>query len=496
MQEQITNSTQPTTFRKKCLELLTDITPSKGIKFEQLVVSVLPRIEVLEVEDAWRWTDVPSEVKSNLFPHDDGQDTGIDVLARRFDSSYVALQLKCYQANRVLKQSDISSFLAKTGGHSRIARRMIVATCRFSRNISKGYADCTLIHAQSDPDWANVPISADASVHKPKELDTLQRRALRNVVRGLAVHDRGQLIMACGTGKTLVSQRVAESIVPNGGTVLYATPSIGLTAQSRREWIANSKTAIRTVVVCSDVTAGRGGPQTGRLDEIEAPVSTDPRAIAKAVNRARLSLPNGQGIVSIFSTYQSMDRIVEAQRLTDSPLPEFDLAVADEAHRTTGGRSKNKTEGKTIDGTGVFQLIHDKVAVRKRLYQTATPRIYSRRTTRKTINEIVQWEQSDVEVIDMSDERFYGPELERISFSEALAVENEDERRLCDYRVMIATVSDDYGAPVAETAQAVKNTSMSIRLASLSLALHGMKAKFGGGGGRPTFPAASRFATR
>ena len=439
-------------------------------------MSVLPRVEVLEIEGAWRWTKVPADVKSELFPHDDGQDTGIDILARRFDGSYIALQLKCYKPEHVLKQSDLSSFLAKTGGHLGIARRMIVATCGFSRNVSKGYADCTLIHAQSDPDWANIPISAASSVHKPKELDRLQRRALENVVSGLAVHDRGQLIMACGTGKTLVSQRVAESIVPHGGTVLYSTPSIGLTAQSRREWIANSKVPIRTVVVCSDVTAGKGGPQTGRVDEIEAPVSTDPRAIAKAVERARLSLPDGKGIVSVFSTYQSMDRIVEAQRLAGAPLPAFDLAVADEAHRTTGGRSKTKTGSKTFDGTGVFQLIHDSVAADKRLYQTATPRIYSRRTTRKTIDEIVQWEKSETEVIDMSDERFYGPELERISFSEALAVENHEEKRLCDYRVIIATILDNEPVPATKMAKVVQNTAMSIRLASLSLALHGMKA--------------------
>ena len=144
--------------------------------------------------------------------------------------------------------------------------------------------------------------------------------------------------MACGTGKTLVSLRVAEKVAPPGGIVIYATPSIALTGQSRRSWLQNAKRPMYTMVVCSDEDEGAGGSTsnfTGFVSEIEAPVSTDPKVIAEKVKELSRSLNAVKnGMVAIFATYQSLHRVCTAQE--QHGLPQVDFVVADEAHRTAG----------------------------------------------------------------------------------------------------------------------------------------------------------------
>ena len=155
-----------------------------------------------------------------------------------------------------------------------------------------------------------------------------QAEAIEDAVEGLTNHERGRLIMACGTGKTFTSLRIAEQVVADGQRILFAAPTIALVSQARREWLRQTTRKLRCIVVCSDPTAGgRNENEDIRVSELECPVSTDPSEIARSLR--------GDGPTRVvFCTYHSLRRVTDAQ--ADHGAPEFDLAIADEAHRTTG----------------------------------------------------------------------------------------------------------------------------------------------------------------
>ena len=454
-------SSRPTnTFGEACALLLRDPSPAKGREFEALLVRILPTIPETEIRRAWTWPDVPAQLRSRLFPQMPRTDTGIDIVAERQDNGIIAIQAKCYKSTARLTLSNVATFLASTSRKD-IAQRWVVTTGKWSRNLANSATECAFIHAPSQ--WGDIPLRRPGEAIAPHELDTLQTQAWRDCVEGLTDHDRGQLVMACGTGKTLVSQRVAEELVPPCGVVVYATPSIGLTAQSRKGWLRNAKRPIRTVVVCSDPQAGSGTAGTGRVSEIEAPVTTDPEQIALAVHRALQAVRHNNGFVALFTTYQSMDKVCKSQEISPDPTPTVDLVIADEAHRTAG----------TIKGKDakVFQLVHRALKANKRLYQTATPRIYSQRSVNKIRQSITVESHTKIEVVDMSDSRTYGPELHRLSFTSALDAP-EPERRLCDYKVIVLLV-DAHDAPESAGTDPIENTAFYTRIAALALAMEG-----------------------
>ena len=419
----------------------------KGREFEVLLAQWLPRIPETELEEVWRWSDAPSALRERISPRTKRADTGIDLVAKRRDGGLVAIQAKCYGPDQKVEASELGTS-ALTTGNAALAGKWLVTTGGWTRNLERSASDWTLIHAPTH--WSHVVLQ---DKRPRKSLDAQQREAFDAAVKGLEAHDRGTLVMACGTGKTLTSQRVAERLVPNGGLVLYATPSIGLTAQSRREWLREAGRPLHTVVVCSDIGAG-----TGWSNEVEAPVTTDPETIARAVKKAGQAA-GSEGLVAVFSTYQSMEKLCLAQE--EHGLPGIDLMIADEAHRTTGVVKD--------DDPKAFQMAHHRLRARKRLYQTATPRIFSRRSQKKIIDGIATETESRVDIHDMDDVSTYGPELHRLTFSEALQAP-EEERRLSDYRVVVFFVSDMAGGAEAAGRQAVeklKDTSLAERIAGL-----------------------------
>lgn len=221
-----------------------------------------------------------------------------------------------------------------------------------------------------------------------------------------------------------MSQRVTEQLTPElskNPLILYATPSISLTAQSRREWLRNTKTGLQTLVICSDSDAGNNEGEIG-IEEIEAPVTTDPQTIALRLAHM-LESANGK-MTGIFCTYQSIDKMIAAQNLNEKL--QVHIAIADEAHNTTGIMD---------DETRNFQKIHHELDAVKRLYQTATPKVYST-TTLATINRTTQnrIRRSSARVVDMSDQNIYGPEMHKTSFKQAI---KKNSPRLCDYRIVM-----------------------------------------------------------
>ncbi|MDE0457731.1 MAG: DEAD/DEAH box helicase family protein [Chromatiales bacterium] len=433
----------------------------KGRWFEQLFMRVALQEPEFEIDGIWRWPDWPErEALTGL----DGRDIGIDLVARRTSGEWVAVQCKCYDERHVLGKGGIDKFLG--GSQQPVFRlRWIVATCRWGPNAERAIRNAHPEVKQIDfRQHLDVQVEEQDAGRPVQEPWPLQAEAIEDAVTGLASHDRGRLVMACGTGKTFTSLRIAERVVEDGQRILFAAPTIALVSQARREWLRQTTRRLECIVVCSDPTAGgRNENEDIRISELECPVTTDPAEIAR-------SLEGDGGTRVVFCTYHSLGRVTEAQALHGAPA--FDLAIADEAHRTTGavldGRASNRA--RKVD----FQEFHDDARLRsaRRLYMTATPRLYTERSRARLA-------ERGVEVVDMGDYGVYGPELHRLAFAKAV-----EHRMLSDYRVIVLGVSQGSVTPglrrrledldtSAERGQAPTTNDMT-RVLGVSLAVNGV----------------------
>ena len=278
---------------------------------------------------------------------------------------------------------------------------------------------------KSPIDWARYATSAEIARREPKTPRDHQAEAIEKAVRGLAERGaRGKLIMACGSGKTFTSLRIAEEIAGKGGRVLYLVPSLALMSQTVREWAADTRFSLRAYAACSDAQVGRRRRRSDdRIDmdalDLAFPATTDP---AKLACEAASDAP--EQLTVIFATYHSIDVIGRAQR--ERGLPAFDLAVCDEAHRTAGARIEGEEDSH-------FVQIHDQKHVRadRRLYMTATPKVYAA-SARNRAGEV------NAALCSMEDEALYGPVLYEIGFGSAV-----EQGLLADYKVIVLTVPED-----------------------------------------------------
>ena len=390
----------------------------KGRWFEQLFMHITRQQPEFEVDRIWRWPDWPDrESLTGL----DGRDIGIDLVAQRTSGEWVAIQCKCYEDKHTLGKGEIDKFLGGSQ-HPVFRLRWIVATCRWGTNAERAIQNAHPQVTQVDfREYLNVQVEEVDARRPVQEPWPLQVEAIEDAVAGLENHDRGRLIMACGTGKTFTALRIAEEVVKNGQRILFAAPTIALVSQARREWLRQTTRKLECIVVCSDPTAGgRNENEDIRISELECPVSTDPAEIARSL------VEDGPTRV-VFCTYHSLGRITEAQAYHNAPL--FELAIADEAHRTTGTLlgERRSNSARKVD----FQEFHDdaRLHARRRLYMTATPRIYTQRSKSKLA-------EKGFEVVDMGDYGVYGPEFHRLPFAKAVK-----HGMLSDYRVIVLGVS-------------------------------------------------------
>lgn len=223
--------------------------------------------------------------------------------------------------------------------------------------------------------------------------------------------------MACGTGKTFTALRIAEEIAGIEGRVLYLVPSIGLLSQAMREWSDQRGIEHSYIGICSDKRAG-DTTEDASIQELKIPVTTDPLSITQSL----LKTDTGKMTV-VFCTYQSLPQIQKAQ---EADAPQFDIILCDEAHRTTG-------IDKPGDKTSPFVLVHDvdRIRANKRLYMTATPKLYTETARTKAA-------EYNVDVFSMDDEEKYGPQFHRLPFSKAV-----EEGQLSDYKVAIFGISEN-----------------------------------------------------
>ena len=407
-------------------------TAERGTRFEQLMAAWFRLDPTLssEYDEVQAWPDW----SHNEHTHD----SGIDLVARNAQTGrWTAIQCKFYDPRYSLQKADIDSFFTASGGAwDSIAfdNRIIISTTdRWSSHAERALENQTVPVqrigladiAESPIDWMrhdDVEVRFEPRKAVRHSLRPHQKEAIARIQEGFRTHDRGKWISACGTGKTFTSLKLAEQrCAENGGrlTVLFLAPSISLVSQTLREWMAQSQTLIRPFVVCSDTKASKQAEDIA-VHDIPLPTTDAGRLAAQMSGIGR----RGRQMVVVFSTYQSIDVVARAQR---SSGERFDLILCDEAHRTTGV---------TLPGAGdesAFVKVHDDsyLPADKRLYMTATPRIYGEEAKRKA-------EDRSALIASMDDETIFGPELHRLGFGEAV-----ERDLLADYKVMILCVAND-----------------------------------------------------
>lgn len=398
---------------------------AKGRRFERFCKAFfeIDPYWVTQFAEVWLWDDWPGRAGR--------ADTGIDLVARRSGTDeLVAIQCKFYSPDAVLSWGHVSTFAGMLASPE-FGSGMLVSTAgRISVHVTSNldaHDKPTTIWGvdefdQSRVDWSQFSIDAPSQLQlrDPKSLRPHQDKAITDVLTGFDVHDRGQMIMACGTGKTFTSLRLAETMVGAGRTVLFLVPSINLLSQSVLAWAEDATVPLATFAVCSDVQAGRRKTDEDMsANDLAFPASTDVDSLLAAIE----TRSSDDKMTVIFSTYQSIDVITKAQ---EYGLGEFDLVICDEAHRTTGAF-------KDEDDQSAFTKIHDDalVAAAKRLYMTATPRVYGDQTKAKAA-------QHDVLVASMDDEDTFGPEFHNLPFGAAVA-----QNLLTDYKVIVLAVNED-----------------------------------------------------
>ncbi len=401
----------------------------KGTYFEELICTYL-RNEA-KYRDLYDkvWTYAHWAKEQGL----DGRDTGIDLVARtQGTGEYHAIQCKLYATNYRVQKRDIDSFFTASG-KAPFSHRIIVATTNnwseHAENALQGQIQTiNKIDLQeledSQIDWAKYQPNQTVALKAKKTLRDHQLTALNAVAAGLKTAERGKLIMACGTGKTFTSLKIAERLAGKGKRVLFLVPSLSLLSQTLTEWTQESETPLHSFAVCSDSDVGKKRKVEDDAvqvftHELRYPATTKADRLAAEMPKRH----DAEHMSVVFSTYHSIDVISRAQH--DHGLDAFDLVICDEAHRTTGA-----TFGEDDEST--FVRIHDANYIRaaKRLYMTATPRIYGD-------NAKIRAESGEVTLCSMDDEALYGKELFVINFSEAV-----QRGLLTDYKVLVLTVEE------------------------------------------------------
>ncbi|MEZ2190091.1 DEAD/DEAH box helicase [Corynebacterium sp. CCM 9204] len=422
-----------------------DSNAARGLEFEKLMVRYfqLHPMYSQEYDEVLRWNDWKYKDPS-------AGDTGIDLVAHRAeDDSWTAIQCKFYEPTTTLQKSHLDSFytasgrtfVTDTGERKSFSNRIIVSTTdRWGKNAEASLEGQTIpVQRIGLAEIADAPINweiaypdsdyaIEFSLTKRKRFRARkhQKEAIDAVFAGFRDHDRGKLIMACGTGKTFTALKLSEQLATKLGgqaKILFCVPSISLLSQTLKEWTSHSEHDLRAYAVCSDKKVSKDAEDIATY-ELEVPVTTDGVELAAKMRHRR----RAKGLTVVFTTYQSLQAIHEAQN-TDNGTDPFDLIICDEAHRTTGI---------TLAGEDAshFVRIHDNSYIRgtKRLYMTATPRLFGEDIKNKA-------EEHSAELCSMDDEDTYGPEFHRLSFGAAV-----EKGLLTDYKVLVLGINDQIAA--------------------------------------------------
>ena len=403
----------------------------KGTYFEELIVAYLRNEATYRdlYSDVWTYADWAAELGK------DGRDIGIDLVAKTTDTNeFHAIQCKFFAEDHCVTRSDLDSFFTSSGKKPFTQRVIVSTTDNWNEHAKDALQDqnppCITINLYdleaSQIDWAAYRPQKPIPIKGAKSLRDHQVLALKAVSEGFLVEERGKLIMACGTGKTFTSLKIAEKQAGLGKQVLFLVPSLALLSQTLTEWTQESGTPMHSFAVCSDSDVGKKRRKNDDvvqtyIHELRYPATTDAKNLAKAMATRH----DSEHMTVVFSTYHSIDVIHQAQHKFG--LPAFDLIVCDEAHRTTGQTFEDEDESN-------FIRIHDADYVRgsKRLYMTATPRIYGALARGAA-------EQNNIALCSMDDASLFGKELFVLTFNEAVK-----RGLLVDYKVVVLAMDEKH----------------------------------------------------
>jgi len=426
----------------------------KGERFERLMKAYLltdPKY-AYKFKKVWLWAEFPG--KKDL----GGTDTGIDLVALTNEGDYWAVQCKCHQESSVIDKPAVDSFLSTSSRHFKgedlktysFAHRLWISTTNkwginaqdAIKNQNPPVSRINLYDLIDAPlDWGKLDsgITGEVARTNKKTLRPHQTEALKKTNEHFKANDRGKLIMACGTGKTFNSLRIAENETNGKGLILFLVPSIALLGQTLNEWYADALEPINAICICSDPEITKNRKQLDDIDtssvvDLAFPASTNVESILHQFKG--LETKSNNGLTVVFSTYQSIERISQAQKALEKSNPkyaQFDLIICDEAHRTTGVSLADEDES-------AFTKVHnnDFIKAKKRLYMTATPRLYNDETKSKAA-------QAEAYLCSMDDATLYGEEIYRIGFGEAV-----EKNLLTDYKVLILTLNENDVPPAVQ----------------------------------------------
>ena len=411
----------------------------KGYRFEKLIQGYL-KTEPLYAEifsDVWLWNDFPYR---NQFG---SVDLGIDLVCKEEYGGYWAVQCKFYAEGTRIEKSEVDSFLVNSsrtfvidGKRFEFSQRLWISTTEaWSANADEStknqkipFTKITLSDLETaNVDWdaINKGIFGDKARKDKKKLRPHQVEAVDSAHEYYKTKSRGKLIMACGTGKTFTALKIAEKESSKGGYVLVLVPSISLLRQTLKEWASDAENGINPICICSDNSVNskisHNDDVVESVVDLGYPASTNVKSVISQMQMHGKQHNNKLNVV--FSTYQSIDVISGVQK--QLPII-FDMIICDEAHRTTGVTLAGKDES-------AFVKVHnnDFINAKKRLYMTATPRIFAESSKAKA-------EQNSAQLCSMDDVSLYGEEIYRLGFGKAV-----EKDLLSDYKVLILTLSDN-----------------------------------------------------
>ena len=392
---------------KKISELGKINTLAIGNAFEVFVEAYLCTQADKQVQEYFQVGHIPKQWRDRL--NLSTGSAGIDGLYIDRSGDPVLFQAKFYTGRPQITYGIAKSFL---GMSNQCRKRFIISNANDMVSLVKQQKVSAILGFQFDKltpdDFKAIHHFLHQKRYQPKPYrpDPHQAQAVRQVIQAFKTEDRTQAIMACGTGKTFAALWVAEALKPK--TVLVLVPSIALLSQTLKEWSKATSWGDRFtyMAVCSDDTVGKQEDDVVlRPTDLDFPTSTDPKEIKKFLQSS------SSNVRIIFSTYQSSAMVAKAMKGQT-----FDLGIFDEAHKTTGSKKTHFTEAH-----------QDKfISIRKRLYMTATPRIYK-------INQRNQ--EGDFDVLSMDDPKIYGREAYKLSFGEAAR-----KKIICNYKIVITTI--------------------------------------------------------
>lgn len=426
----------------------------RGHKFEQLILRFLQTdpTYAAHFREVLLWPDFARtrQLKTTT-------DLGIDIVALTHDDSLAAIQCKFYAESTTLNKPEIDSFLSAASATYRSAdghtyafheRYLVTTTQLYGHNAREileqsGAVEINIEKLENSPvDWCQLALGNQLPPRQPATPRDYQQTIIERTHQHFLSHNRGTLVMACGTGKTLTSLFITQDLFPQGARILFLAPSIALVAQTLRSWFTSAAMPLDAACVCSDSNASLlYNPDDDHLREslldLPIPSCTDPRRAADILRRPSSS----PRLNVIFSTYQSIEVVHEAQKIANV---DFDLVICDEAHRTASSilnpnnikrKDKNddikKEEPKKDDTPSPFIRVHDANFIRatRRLYMTATPKVYEP-------NEKQHAHDADDTLFSMDDETIFGPRIYTLSFGAAV-----ERKLLTDYKVLVLTVN-------------------------------------------------------